>query len=1139
MFAGPALLERPTFSSKINRSIRKMTDGKRMNLSRGPIHITAFFCLLILVQSVAAQFDTAVVLGTVSDSAGAIVPNATVRLINPSTGITSTTVSDGAGNYQFQNVKIGQYQIKVEANGFASSLTEDISVTVNARQRVDVELRTGDLAEVVTVRDTPDLLEASSSERGQVIVRGQIVNLPLNGRAYADLALLSTGVNASQLNVQGQSGARDASFNVNGLRSSLNNFIIDGVDNNSYGTSNQGFSNQVVQASPDALEEFKVQANNYSAEFGRAGGAVINASIRSGTNSFRGSAWNYLRNTSLNATGFFKPTNNEKPVLIQNQFGGTFGGPIVKNKLFFFMDYEGYRRIAKQVAFASLPTADQRQGIFRNAAGAPIPIRNPYTGVVYANGVVPQSEITAFARRVLSDLPLPNLPGTGNNYSVLPRSEFFNDKGDVKLDFNLNEKLSFFARGSMRKMNNFEAPTILGPSGGNSNASVFVINEQLAGGVTYAVTPTSILEVRLGISRTKAGKRPYNLGAGDMLSLYGISGLPTDPEIAGGLNTQAITGSAAFGRQSSNPQFQNPFVINPRVNYTFLKGRHAFKVGYEYQRVNTPISDAHPKYGQDTYGGQFSRDPFLPAPPNPPNTPTPANNVYNIADFLFGARSSYQLTDTFVANYRQRMHFGYIQDDFQVNPDLTLNLGVRYEFATPQFEKDNRLSNFDPATNSVILATDGSLGDRATVDPDFNNFAPRIGFAWKAAKRTVLRGGYGMSYIHFNRLGGENILSLNPPQVFNVTIDQVASNPLCTGNNFAGCFRPTMMGYPAGLLAPGQFNALRSRVNYTPRDNPTANVQSFHLTVQYEIMKDLLVDAGYVGNRTRNLIILADINQARPNLTGQTLSIQARRPISNFSFIQGSLAIGEAQYDSFQLKVERRFSDGLFFLNSLTLSQAFDNAAGHLESSNGDNSRANFSNLAGEWGRSSYDVPFNNTTSVVYDLPLGRGRYFGGNMPRWLDAVIGGFRMTLINRITSGRTVNLTYSPSAAFSVSGDITYRPNITGNVYNENWRETGKYFNIAAVAAPTDVTQPFGNAPRNGFRGPRFWQADLGLHKQFVLWNENTKLELRAEAFNLFNRTNFNAPNGSIANAANFGTFTSTLPAREIQLAAKLYF
>lgn len=1107
-----------------------------LNIGHKIVYIAALLCFVIFPLVVNAQFDSATILGAVTDTTGAVIPNAVVQLINPATGTTVVTTADAQGSFQFLNVKIGTYQIKAEVQGFSTVITENVTVAVNSRQQVDIQMKTGEVSETVTVTDAPELLETNSSERGQVIVREQIINLPLNGRAYADLALLSTGVNQSQLNVPGQSGARDASFNVNGLRSSLNNFIIDGVDNNSYGTSNQGFSNQVVQASPDAIEEFKVQTNNFSAEFGRAGGAVINASIRSGTNSFRGSAWNYVRNTALNATGFFKPVNNEKPVLIQNQFGGTFGGPIWRNRIFFFMDYEGYRRIAKQVAFAVLPTAEQRQGIFRNAAGVPIAIRNPLTGAVYADGIVPQSEITSFARRVFGDLPLPNLAGTGNNYSVLPRSQFFNDKGDIKLDFNINNKMTAFVRGSSRKLNNFEAPTIEGLSGGNSNANVFVINEQLAGGVTYTVTSSSVLEFRLGISRTKAGKRPYNIGIGDMLTNYGISGLPTSPDIAGGLNSQAINGFSGIGRQSSNPQFQNPLVINPRINYTFIAGRHSFKVGYEYQRINTPISDSHPKYGQDTYGGSFSR----------PIGTTTNNSAYNVADFLFGARSSYQLTDTFVANYRQRMHFGYVQDDFQVNQNLTFNLGVRYEFATPQYERDNRLSNFDPVLKTVFVAQDGSLADRATVNPDKNNFAPRLGFAWKAAPRTVIRGGYGMSYVHFNRLGGENILSLNPPQVFNVTIDQNAVTqvngsptitPLCTGNNFIGCFRPTGQGYPTGILNPGQFNALRSRVNYTPRDTPTAYVQSFHLTAQFEVMKDLLIDVGYVGNRTSKLIILADINQARPNAVGENTSLQLRRPIPQFSFIQGSLPLGEAQYDSFQMKLERRFSSGLYILNSLTLSQAFDNAAGHLESSNGDNSRANFNNLAGEWGRSNYDVPVNNTTSIVYELPLGRGRRFGKTMPRFLDALIGGFRLTAINRITSGRPVNLTYSPTSEFSVSGDITYRPNVNGNVVNEDWT-AGNYFNRSAVSIPTDRSNPFGNSPRNGFRGPGFWQADLGLHKQFILFNENTKLELRAEAFNLFNRTNFGAPNGNISSTA-FGTITSAFPAREIQLAVKLYF
>jgi len=1109
-----------------------------MKMSVKLVCAAALLGIALFPSTALAQFDTATVLGTVRDPADAVVPNVTVTLKNVETGINATATTDSDGNYQFLNVKIGTYQVSAEAQGFSKVIVEDISATVNARQRVDVTLQTGALSETVTVEDTPQLLETSSSERGQVIMREQIVNLPLNGRSYADLALLSTGVNASPLNVPGNSGSRDASFNVNGLRSSLNNFILDGVDNNSYGTSNQGFSNQVIQPSPDAVEEFKVQTNNFSAEFGRAGGAVINASIRSGTNSFRGSAWNFLRNTALNATGFFKPPRDEKPVLIQNQFGSTFGGPIIKNRVFFFVDYEGYRRIAKQLRFATLPTLEQRQGIFRNAQGQPIPIRDPLTGEIYADGIIPQNRITPFARHVFADLPAPTESGVSNNFASLPRSEFFNDKGDVKLDFNLGGRTTAFVRGSMRKMNNFEAPTILGPSGGDSNSSVYVTNQQFAGGVTYTVTPTSLIEFRLGISRTQAGKRPFNLGAPGIREAYGITGLPEDPEISGGLNTQSIGGITTLGRQSSNPQYQNPFAINPRVNYSFIAGRHSLKAGYEYQRINTEIEDFHPKYGQDSYSGGFSR----------PNTSIANNTLYNVADFLFGARNQYELTNTFVANYRQRMHFAYIQDDFQVNPNLTLNLGLRYEFATPQYERDNKLSNFDPSTNTVIQARDGSLADRALVNPDKNNFAPRLGFAWNAAPRTVVRGGYGMSFVHFNRLGGENILAFNPPQVFNVAVSQqpfVTSGgvttpvPLCTGNNFSGCFRPTQQGYPEGLIIPERFNAQRSRVNYTPRDSPTAFVQSFHITVQYEIMRNLLLDFGYVGNRSSNLIILADYNQARPNAPGENIAAQQRRPLPQYSFIQASFPGGEAQYDSFQFKVERRFTDGLYLLNSLTLSQAFDNAAGHLESFNGDNSRANFYDLGSEWGRSSYDVPVNNTTSLVYELPFGRNRRFGKDIPRALDAVLGGYRLTLINRLTSGRPFNLTYSPSSEFQVGAPITYRPNLIGDPVTPSGERTiDNYLNPAAVVIPTDRSQPFGDAPRNVARGPGLWQLDLGLHKQFQLFNENTRIEFRAEAFNLFNRTNFGAPNGNISSAG-FGQIRSALPARELQFALKLYF
>jgi len=359
------------------------------------------------------------------------------------TSITTTTVTDQSGNYLFLNVKNGTYTVRAEMQGFSAAVAENVKVTVNARQRVDLSLKVGNIAESVVVTGAAKLVETDSSDRGTVVAAEQIVNLPLNGRAYADLALLSPGVRKSAI-----ASSRDASFNVHGLRSALNNFTLDGVDNNSYGTSNQGFSNQVVQASPDSVAEFKVQTNNYSAEFGRAGGAVINASLRAGTNQLRGSVWEFHRNTVLNAVGFFKPTGGIKPTLIRNQFGFAVGGPIIKDKAFFFADYEGFRQIQRSIRFASLPTLDQRNGILGKA------IKNPLTGETYASGV-PSTSITAFAKKVLADLPVPTRSGIANNYDSLPAQKNFNDKFDIKLDYQVSSKLTSFVRISHRKMNNF------------------------------------------------------------------------------------------------------------------------------------------------------------------------------------------------------------------------------------------------------------------------------------------------------------------------------------------------------------------------------------------------------------------------------------------------------------------------------------------------------------------------------------------------------------------------------------------------------------------------------------------------------------------------------------------------------------
>ena len=363
------------------------------------------------------------------------------------------------------------------------------------------------------------------------------------------------------------------------------------------------------------------------------------------------------------------------------------------------------------------------------------------------------------------------------------------------------------------------------------------------------------------------------------------------------------------------------------------------------------------------------------------------------------------------------MHFGYLQDDWKVAPNLTVNMGLRYEFGTPQWEGGNHLTNFDPATTTLLQATDGSIYDRTLVNPDRNNFAPRVGVAYSITPRTVIRSAYGMSYIHFNRLGGENLLSFNGPHVVPIAITQQPSQGACAPNQApTACFRPTQQGYPEGLNVPANFNPLNGRVNHIPSDLSTGYVQSWHLTVQRELLSNLLVDVAYIGNKSDHLMILGDLNQARPNNPGENTLLQLRRPIQTYQFIQSAFDGGRADYRALQVKVERRWSDGLYLLNSFTWSRGRDNASGHLETANGDNSRVNYLDLEGEFGLSGYNQPLNNTTSVVWELPFGEGRRWGNDLHPVVEAIAGGWRVTAINTMTSGLPVNLNYAPSQQFS---------------------------------------------------------------------------------------------------------------------------
>ncbi|MGI4830994.1 MAG: TonB-dependent receptor domain-containing protein [Janthinobacterium lividum] len=1117
---------------------------------------------LLLICSVPAfaQFDAASVLGYVRDNSGASIGNASVTLINVQTGVTLTTHTDSEGRYEFDSVKIGDYRVSASSASFSITDTPPFALSVNARQRVDVGLRAGELSQTVEVSAVPTELETETSSRGQVIGTKEVENLPLNGRSYADLVLLTPGVRKSALE-DGSVTQREASFNVNGQRSAFNNFLLDGLDNNNYGTSNQGFANENIPPSPDAVDEFRVETDNYSAEYGRNPGAVINVSVRRGTNEFHGKAYNYNRNTALNAAGPFLATGLTKPKLIRNQFGGTFGGPIVRDHTFFFVDYEGTRQVFNSTVFSTLPSANQRAGIFylnddpSNPANA-IPLKNPITGATYL-GTIPTGVQTVFAKTVLGDLPGNTASGLGSNYTSAPRGTIQDDKGDGRIDHTFSQRLSVFGRYSEHRGAIFAPGAIPGLAGGNNNGDVNIQNRDIAGGLTYAIRPTKLLDVRFGYSRNIGGKSPINIGQPSLLVQSGITdGLPTDPTIVRSLNGQAVTGFTQFGSQTSNPQFQDPTIYNPKVNFTMIQGRHSVKLGYEYQAVNTQVNDFNPSYGQDNYAGVYSSN------GNPtnatvtagsPSLATQLQQAHNLADFLFGNRSSYALTNFTVVNLRQRFNFAYVQDDIKVSPNLTFNAGLRYELVTPQYERDNRLGNFDPATNTIIQGSSGSIYNRALVDLPTKNVAPRFGFAYSASPGTVIRGGYGITYVQFNRAGGENNLTYNGPNVVNASINQVAPTPasLCTNDTQlqSACFRQTQQGYSNILTTPAYFNPANVTTRYIPRAFQTGYVQSYFVGIQRDLGAGFLLDIAYVGNKSTHLQVLADYNQGLPcTLATSCPTLAARRPVQGFGDIEIAYGAGSANFNSLQTRLEKRLRSGLFLLNSFTYSRTFDISSGHLETSNGDNSRVNYASPSQDYGPSGYDQPLNDTLSAIYDLPYGHGRRFGGKSNAVVNEVLGGWQLTLINTVTSGLPFNINYSLSSASPLYDTdlVTYRPNrVAGQpLFNPASSRTRTvsggpilgYLNPAAFSNPT--TAPFGTMSRNALRSQPYYDTDLGIHKLFALPSERMNLEFRAEAFNVLNKVNLQAPN-STTTSSTFGYVTSSYAPRQLQLAAKLIF
>ncbi len=1103
---------------------------------------------------VMAQFDSGAIVGTVRDERAASIPAARVTAKDNNTGYSLSALTNESGDFVFPTLRIGSYKLTVEKEGFAMGTVDNVVLTVNARQRVDVTLKVGQVTEVVNVVESAPLLESDNSSKGQVIASKQILDLPVLGRTYSSFALLSPGVRESQMSNQGSIVfRREGAYNVNGLRSVFNNFLLDGIDNNFYGTTNQGFSNQAIQPSPDSVAEFRMIVNAYSAEFGRTGGAVMNVASKSGTNEFHGSLWNFFQNEKLNATGFFKPVLNQKPLNKRNQFGATFGGRIVKDKTFFFLDYEGSRWRVAPYALTSVPNDNMRNGVL------PLDVRVPYTfrddqgRTIQAGTVIPAGQpipMTAFARKVLAELPRPNFTGGGalgiaNNYGAFDVNNIDDDKGAAKLDHQFKPTVLSFFRYAHRRQNMFAPGLIQGFSGGNNLGFLDTYNQQGIAGVTWTKSPTQVLEYRFAVTRLGMDRLPASVGGPSMREMFGITGLPEGPRIQGGITPQDILGFPRFGRQSTNPQAQFPTTLNSRLNLSNIIDRHTLKFGYEWLGLYQDVDDTNPLYGIDGYGGLYSR---IPGQNLGALAGASANTVHSLSDFYFGARSSYQLATQVIAKVRQQAHWFYLQDDWKVSPKLTINMGLRYELTSPVYDADDKLANFDPISNKLVTAKSGSISERAQRDLDWNNFAPRVGAAYQATSKTVVRGGYGLGYNYWNRMASAELLNTNAPFVTRFSAVNSAANlgNVCTGNNYEGCFRTREAGYPTNLPS--------NVILYMKKTMPWGYIQNWHLTVQQGLWRDGLIEFAYVGNKGTLLPILGDFNQARPITQAEldrgltTLgTLLARRPYQGWNNITAVLPDGFSNYNSLQIKFEHRGRD-VKILSSFTYGKAIDNVGQVLESTNGSGPNLqDVRNPNNDRSVSSFDQKFNSTTSFVYEMPFGRGRKYGKDMPAVLDALVGGWQASGIVSLLSGQPLNIRY-PDASGIVSdnqpesflGAPSLRPNLIngsiGVLAPESERSYLNYFNRANLALPP-ATAPFGNLGRNPAYGFALYQTDFVLAKNFAM-TEGTRLQFRGEFYNLFNTTNFLAPQVNVA-AANFGRSTSTADPRYIQLALKFIF
>jgi hypothetical protein len=1083
----------------------------------------ALLWFLALPSITIAQQETATITGVVKDATGAVMPRAAVTVTNVETNVSVRTETDDSGFYVIPSLRPGVYSVAAESTGFPKTVRTGVTLQVAQVARIDVTLPTGQVSETVEVVGATSLLDTQTSSRGSVIDQKKIVELPLNGRDYNQLALLSPGVlpgtpRLASVNFKGV-------LNVNGNRTFNNVFLLDGVDNISYSNSFRGENVQLVQPSIEALQEFKIQTNAYSAEFGRSSGAVVNATIKSGTNAIRGSVYEFLRNDALDANNFFSNAlGSPKPRRDRNQFGAAAGGPIARNRTFWFADYEGLRDLEGVPRVRQVPTAAEKAGLFSSSVVDPFAAGRPeFSRNAQGQWVIPRERWDPVGAAIVALIPDPNVAGS-TIYASTPVTDTRQDQFDVRVDHVFSNNVTFFGRYSFVDTLTFRPAPLPGLGEGSFN-DAFGSNDNrsqgLALGLTWTVSPTLVGDIRFGYASGDYFTYPPNFGI-DGPAAIGLTNVPSDPAIMGGVPKVNIQGFDAVGRHTSTPQFQTPRSYNPRATFSLTRGAHLIKFGGEFLHVQTKINDLNATVGRMNFENRFS------------------NRA--VGDLLLGLPSQLALTSYTVMDQGQDMQFYFVQDDYRVTPRLTANLGLRYEYATPPQERNNAFANFDPQTGTMVFASDGDTFERTLIHPDRNNFAPRLGFAYTPASRWVVRGGYGVFFTHTVRQGREGLLGFNPPYLVDNLLQTGVTGAAAVAS--AAPFR-LVNGYPSGLLDPNSLAPSVSRRGQDPNQR-TPYIQQFNIGVQYELMPDVVLDVAYVGNKGTKLNGFRNLNQRAVITNADGSQSAGARPYPAFGDIQWMENRVDSTYNSLQLRLEKRFTGGLTATVSYTLGEALSGAPDHISTSGGGagidtgvfREPQDGNNLDAEWGPTEFDVRHRFVASYIWELPFGRGRHFGSNWNRAMDFVLGGWQVTGIHVLQSGLALTATLGGSTVLNLGGERRARPNLVGEPELSSSEQTlNRWFNTDAFAAFSPSPQAFGNAGVGIMRGPGTANFDFTLAKNFAI-DGKRYVQFRTELFNAFNHPNFGPPNIA-RDSSGFGQILTAANARIIQFGVKFYF